>query len=175
MVKESLKLNLGSRDRTLDGYKNIDCDQHPGVDFVGDIADLSRFSDGSVEALRASHCLEHVSHVRTLDVLKEWRRVLVHSGILEVAVPDFARAVEIYRFTGLEDWIQNLCMGDQGYPSATHFAIFDEARLRGLLLEAGFSDVSRVQFFSDSQPNECSNLRSNYDGKPVSLNMLAVK
>lgn len=168
-------LNLGSRNRAIPGFLNMDCDKHEGVDIVGDIADLSRFEDGSVGEIYASHCLEHFPHVKTLDVLKEWHRVLDPQGILYVAVPDFKRTVELYARCGLNDWVQNYLMGDQGYATAFHYSLFDEARLRGLLLKAGFSEASRVENFPIGDPLDCSRNVSNIDMKSVSLNFVVVK
>lgn len=168
------KLNLGSRDRFLEGYQNMDCDPHEGVDFVGNVGDLSLFGSESIEAIRASHVLEHFPHVRTISVLKEWLRVLVPGGILEVAVPDFKRAVDLCR-EGLNPWVENFLMGDQEYKTAFHYALFDEAKLRRCLIGAGFSEASRVVEFQTSDPKECSNKISTFDLKPVSLNMVAIR
>lgn len=175
MIKELLKLNLGSRNRDIPGFKGMDIDQHEGVDFVGDISDLSMFESGSVGEIYASHVLEHFPHTKTLDVLKEWARVLTPGGILYVAVPDFKRAVEIYQKHGFCSWVQNFLMGDQGYKTAFHYAIFDEKKLREQLILAGFSEASRVVEFQVGNKNDCSRMVFSYDNQPVSLNMVAVK
>ena len=66
-------------------------------------------------------------------------------------------------------------MGDQVYATAFHYAIFDEQRLREMLLCAGFSEASRVIVFNNHAPNDCSVQCSDIDGDPVSLNMVAVR
>ena len=175
MIQIGTKLNLGCRNRALEGYQNMDCEKHDGVDFVGDVSDLRLFDSDSVETIRASHILEHFPHVRTLDVLREWHRVLIPGGMLEVAVPDFKRTVELYQKYGLCNWVQNFIMGDQGYKTAFHYAIFDEQRLHDLLLKAGFSEASRVIRFQVSDPYECSNNVDTNERRPVSLNMVAIK
>lgn len=175
MLKELIKLNLGSRDRAIPGFKGMDIDQHAGVDFVGDISDLSRFEDGSVGEIYASHILEHFPSTQTLSVLKEWARVLAPGGILYVAVPDFKRTVEIYLKHGLINWVQNFLMGDQGYKTAFHYALFDEKRLRSLLLEAGFTEASAVDVFPVGDKNDCSRMRFSSDNGLVSLNIVAVR
>lgn len=171
----TLGLNLGSRNRAIPGFLSMDCDQHEGVDIVGDIADLSRFENGSVGEIYASHCLEHFPHPQTLSVLKEWHRVLVPGGKLYVAVPDFARCVELYGYSGINQWLLDYVSGGQEYATAYHYAIFDEDRLSGLLRDAGFADSFRVEQFPIGDPADCSNLVSNFDGLPVSLNMIAEK
>jgi SAM-dependent methyltransferase len=174
-TKTAVKLNLGSRDRAIHGFIGMDCDKHEGVDVVGDISDLSRYADGSVSEIYASHCLEHFPHPQTMKVLKEWHRVLEKGGILYVAVPDFARTVDLYKRCGLNDWVQNFLWGDQIYPTAFHYAGFDEGRLRKLLLLAGFYEVSRVEDFPVGHPLDCSRKVSTLDGKPISLNCVAIK
>ena len=169
------KLNLGCRNRTIEGFKGMDIDRHEGVDIVGDISDLSAFEDGSVAEIYSSHVLEHFPHVRTLDVLKEWARVLEPGGKLYVAVPDFARCVELYQLLGITQWLQDYVSGGQEYATAYHYAIMDEEKLTGLLKEAGFSDSFRVEQFPVGDPGDCSNLCSNIDNEPISLNMIATK
>lgn len=168
-------LNLGSRNRAIPGFLSMDCDAHEGVDIVGDISDLSRFEDGSVEEIYASHSLEHFPHPQTISVLKEWHRVLAPGGKLYVAVPDFQRCVELYGYSGINQWLLDYVSGGQEYETAYHKAIFDEDRLSGLLKEAGFAESFRVEAFPIGDPEDCSNLVHNYDGLPVSLNMIAVK
>lgn len=168
-------LNLGSRTRSVEGFVNLDCDPHEGVDFVGDASDLSRFADGSIPEIFASHLLEHFPHPKTMAVLKEWFRVLEPGGKLYVAVPDFARAIELYEMRGLCEWINRFLMGDQEYKTAYHYSLFDDGKLTKLLKEAGFADVFRVESFPMSEDGDCSNLRSTHDGESVSLNLIAMK
>lgn len=177
MIAEALKLNLGSRDRSMPGFQNVDTDPHPGVDHVMDVGDLYRFQDGSVAEIYSSNVLEHFPHVRTLEVLKDWARVLSPGGILYLSVPDFKRTIDLYHACGgvLNDWIVNFLYGDQGYKTAFHYTAFDFPRLTGILKQAGFSEVSQVDFLPIGDKNDCSNMRSNFDGKPVCLNIIAVK
>lgn len=176
MIETSVEgLNLGSRNRAIPGFLSMDCDAHEGVDIVGDISDLSRFEDGSVGEIYASHCFEHFPHTRSLAVLKEWHRVLAPGGKLYIAVPDFERCVELYQALGMTQWLQDYVSGGQEYATAYHYAIFDEAKLSALLAEAGFSDSFRVEEFPIGDPADCSNLRSNMDGMPISLNMVGIK
>lgn len=169
-----IRLNIGSRGQQMPGYQGIDCDPHDGVDMVGDAASLHMFENESVEEIYASHILEHFSHTKTATVLKEWYRVLVSGGVLRVAVPDFRRAVEIYLAKGLREFVENHLVGDQGYHTAYHYALFDEDKLSSLLKSVGFSDVTRVEQFGLNS-RDCSNLVSTADGKSVSLNLVAVK
>jgi len=171
---ELLKLNLGCNTRIRPGYINIDKDKYPGVDMVSDVSKIA-LDNGSTCEIYASNILEHFSHTRTLDILREWYRLLGTDGILKLSVPDFDRAIEIYHKDGLGDWVVNFLWGDQGYKGANHYCGFNEERLAGLLKQAGFSDISRVEQLPGNQHDECSNLVSTIDKKFICLNMVAVK
>ena len=170
----SLKLNLGCNNRFRSGYINIDKDQYPGVDKVCDVSKID-LPDGCAGEIYASHILEHFSHRKTLDVLREWYRLLEPAGILLISVPDFDRTVELYMVGGLNDWVNQFLWGDQGYDGAYHYCGFNEQRLTNFLEQAGFTDIIRVGGLPGSQPGDCSNLVSNWDKKFVSLNVIAKK
>ena len=172
---ECLKLNLGSRDRSMPGFKNMDIDRHEGVDYIGDVSDLSRFADDSISEIFASNILEHFPHTRTLEVLMEWHRVIAPWGKLYLSVPDFARCAYIYKTYGMSPWLQNFIVGDQGYKTAFHYAIFDEKRLVALCKQAGFSKFERVKFFDFSSKKDCSNNVYTEDLKPISINAVVTK
>ena len=55
-----MKLHIGGKE-VKPGWKILNVQQFPGVDFVGDICDLGQFADGSIDEVYASHVLEHVA------------------------------------------------------------------------------------------------------------------
>lgn len=171
----SLKLNLGCNTRIREGYVNIDKDSYPGVNIVADVFNLPMYEDGVASEIYSSNILEHASHTKTVAILKEWHRILKDGGILKISVPDFDRAIEIYRIHGLKPWVVNFLYGDQGYEGADHRVCFNEEYLTRVLKEAGFTDISRVERLPGCQENECSNNVSTVDGRLVSLNIVAVK
>lgn len=175
MEKRPVRLHLGARDQRVPEFFNVDMEPRPGVDLVGNAENLSLFDDNSVEEILASHILEHFPHGKTVQVLKEWCRVLKPGGLLYVAVPDFKRIVEIYqKIGGVTQYIQDEVMCGQEYPTAYHYSIFDFPWLEAKAKEAGFSEISQVEFFHFGL-HDCSNRVCNIDGKPVSLNCVAIK
>jgi ubiquinone/menaquinone biosynthesis C-methylase UbiE len=80
----SLRLNLGSGNRPLPGYVNVDVRERPGVDVVADAVALP-FEDDSVAEVQASSLLEHFRD--PYEVLDEAHRVLAADGVLVVRVP----------------------------------------------------------------------------------------
>lgn len=173
-LNKPVKVNIGCETRLRPGYINIDRDGHPGVDIVCDAAKID-LPDGCAEEVYASHILEHFTHDQTVPVLKEWRRLLAPEGLLKISVPDFARAMELYSKAGLSDWLVYFIWGDQKSRGAFHYTGFNEQRLTDCLKVAGFSDIIRVDAWPDVGRTEAANLVSNYDRRPISLNMLAKK
>ena len=90
---DQLKLNLGSGDCPIQGYVNIDRK-------TGQEAYPLSYEDRSVDEIRASHILEHFGLREAPEVLQHWVSKLRPGGILKVAVPDFAKIVDIYKNGG---------------------------------------------------------------------------
>mgnify|MGYP006120551271 CR=1 FL=1 len=54
-----MKLHIGGK-IIKDGWKILNIQKNEGVDFVGDISDLSQFNDESIDEIYASHVFEHI-------------------------------------------------------------------------------------------------------------------
>lgn len=169
---QTLKLMLGGRDQRIDGFWNMDVHEGENVDIQGDISDLSQFKDGSVSEIYASHCLEHFPHVRTLDVLKEWRRVMKKGGKVFISVPDMDYIIWYYGIYGLTGWFRNILWGDQGYNEAFHYNGFNFATMAESLCLAEFDDIKRIEVMPYGL-SDCSKLRMSSDGKLISLSVEA--
>lgn len=168
-----MKLNLGCKTTKLDGFKNVDIYPGPNVDIVCDISKLTIDSE-SVDEIYASHCLEHFRREDTLDVLKEWYRVLKPKGVLKVAVPDWDAIVNYYKKSGmLNEMLLDLIYGIREEKYNYHYVSFNYANLMYLLSEAGFNDIEKVTNFG--YVNDCSTLRDHLYGKSLSLNLVATK
>lgn len=169
-----MKLHIGGR-QTRFGWKILNIQPGRGVDFVGDISDLGRFADNSIQQIYASHVLEHVRQSRVLDTLKGLHRVLVDGGNLYVSVPDLdilCRAM-LEPDAPLETRIHLMRMmfGGQVDDNDIHYFGWNEAFMTHFLGLAGFRAAVRVQKFglfkdtSEFAPY----------GTPISLNMIATK
>lgn len=124
-----LKLDLGAGEISPPGYIPM------GHDHGTEIYPLP-YADGTVDAIRASHVLEHFPHSQIPLVLKDWVRALKKGGVLRIAVPDFAKVAVGYLGGAVqptEGWV----MGGQTEPDDFHRSIFDEAKLKRLLSDAG--------------------------------------
>lgn len=83
-----LELGCGNR-RYHPKAVGIDQLDYDCVDVVGDLFEvLGSIGDGTVDAIRSSHCFEHIANVQGL--LDESARVLKPGGILDIKVPHFS-------------------------------------------------------------------------------------
>jgi len=138
-----VRLHLGCGKIDHPGFVNIDALARRHVHYVQEADRLGRFGDASVDLVYACHVLEHFSHLRVPEVLREWCRVLKPGGRLCLSVPDFDRIIHIYQDTGRNmDNILNALMGGQEYPYNYHRVAFTKEYLNGLLLAAGFRRVA---------------------------------
>jgi predicted SAM-dependent methyltransferase len=73
---EPLRLHIGGKEKKA-GWKILNVQAGPDVDFVGNCTDLAQFADGSAQELYASHVLEHLGYKEQLPrALAEFHRVL---------------------------------------------------------------------------------------------------
>lgn len=150
-----LKLNLGSGDCPIEGYENIDRKNGQEVYPLN-------YEDNSATIIRASHILEHFGLNETLKVLRNWYSKLKPGGVMKIAVPDFAKIVDIYK-NGGNNTVGYLC-GGQTDDNDYHKNIFDRKSLTKLLEQAGLYDIKHW----DSEIGDCASL-------PVSLNLQGSK
>jgi hypothetical protein len=152
-----MKLDLGAGRQSPDGYMPL------GRDHGSEIFPLP-FPDSSIDAVRASHCLEHFPHAQIPDVLAEWVRVLKPGGRLRIAVPDFAKIAKRYQ-EGAVQPTEAYIMGGQVDASDFHKALFDEPTLSKLLSAAGLLLIRR---WHSEIEGDCAAL-------PISLNLEGAK
>lgn len=168
-----MKLNLGGRDKPIPGFLTVDMYEGEGVDLRADIGDLKGIEDGSVDEIYGSHCLEHFSHTKTAEVLRNWRRVLKKGAKAFIAVPDFDAMAKLYQQFGLVDFIRNMLYGDQCYELAYHYTAFTFPTLAAALVYAGFEDVKRIKDMPYGL-RDCSANLDSLTRMPVSLNVEAL-
>lgn len=154
--ERALRLNLGARDTTIEGYVNVDRS-------LGSEAYPLDVPDGSCAEIRASHLLEHFSHREVREVLAHWVVKLEPGGRLRVAVPDFEVVARRY-LDGEAIPIQQYLMGAQGDANDYHRCAFDAELLTELMLDCGLERIGRWT----SEIRDCASL-------DVSLNLEGYK
>ena len=81
-----MKLNLGCGDDRRIGFTNIDRAEH-------DLNKKLPYEKNSVDYILASHILEHLND--PIKALKDWRRVTIHTGLIDIYVPHFSHFTSI--------------------------------------------------------------------------------
>lgn len=142
-----LKLHLGCGKIYIPGFVHIDAIDYPHVDHVASIDRLSFIEDNSVSLIYACTVLEHFKRRDTINVLKEWYRVLTPGGTLRVSVPDFEALAEIYnKYDKNLKLIIGPLLGRQNYLYNIHYNIFDFKTLKENLEEAGYKNIRRYDW-----------------------------
>ncbi len=168
---DSLRLNLGGRGTHIEGFKTVDLE--PGSDIETDVSDLSEISAQSVSEIYASHILEHFSHLKTVNVLKEWHRVLKPKAKAYISVPDFDAMIKLYLVEGMNDFVRNMLYGDQIYDRAYHYTAFTFPTLAYCCSRAGFSDVRRI-IGMPYNVKDCSKNIDNLTRRQISVHVEAI-
>jgi predicted SAM-dependent methyltransferase len=173
-------VNLGCGELNHPAFVNVDTSPWEHVHYVHSVDSLPMFQSNTVDLIYCSHCLEHVPHHETARVLKEWHRVLKPGGILKIGVPNLDAVIRFYQENPDKfEEAQWYFMGAQTYPANFHYAIFNEASLKGLLEAAGFGQVR--PWTHDEAPelliDDCSRtlLQSRNGPIALSLNMQGTK
>jgi len=169
-----MKLHIGGED-PKEGWKILNIQQKPHVDFIGDISDQSQFGDQSIDEIYASHVFEHVKQSLVLQTLKGIHRVLKTGGKLYVSVPDMDILCHLFinpTVSGEVKWhVMRMMFGGQVDPHDFHYVGWNQVFLWDFLKEAAFSSAERVGSFglfddtSDFAPY----------GSTISLNVIASK
>jgi len=152
----AVRLNLGGGDVQIPGFVNID--RKTG----GEVYPLA-YADGSVDEIRASHVLEHFSHLKVVDVLKDWVRALKPGGRMRVAVPNFEWVCQKY-MAGEQINVEGFVMGGHVDDDDRHGVVFDKDLLTAVFKTVGLENVT--PWISELQ--DCASL-------PVSLNLQGYK
>ncbi|MGB3203568.1 MAG: methyltransferase domain-containing protein [Crinalium sp.] len=174
---EPLRLHLGGKEPHPD-WKIVDIEPRPEVDYVMDASNLSLFESNSVEAIYASHILEHFYYNldnEIINTLKEWHRVLQPGGHLFISVPNLKTICSLYLTPNLPPSdrfdLMRVLFGGQVNIYDVHKVGFDVDILARFLKEVGFTQYLEVEEFDLF--NDCSSLR--FLDTLISLNIVAEK
>lgn len=144
-------LEIGSGEEAVMRPENVHLDTRglPGITYVQDATDLSNIKE-KFDKVTSKHCLEHISWRLVPQTLKEWRRVLVKGGVLEIEVPSALHAARILlgdterKLDGEPDFefFNRITFGHQDYAANYHCCLFTSGMLVELLKQAGFRNIS---------------------------------
>ncbi len=175
VVDEPLRLHIGGQ-RAQAGWKILDIQRGPHVDYVGHCGDLTTFRDHSISEIYASHVLEHLGFVAELPrALREFHRTLVPGGAVRISVPDLTVLCELFIDPALDFverfQVMRMMFGGQIDAADFHRSGLNEEFLRDYLLDAGFIDITRTRNFGLFDDTSSMTFRD----RPISLNLSARK
>ena len=70
-----MKINIGGESKK-EGWKILNVQKKPDVDFIGNINNLDQFENECCEEIYASHVIEHIDQKTVLNTLKGINRIL---------------------------------------------------------------------------------------------------
>ena len=135
------RLNLGCGTDRRDGYVNVDFNAFYKPDLVADVRDLGMLPSAYYEEIVAQDVLEHLPRAATPRALREWNRLLVPGGSLELRVPSIEALMQLFAESGTfarHEELAQCLFGTQAYDGDYHHAGFTKVLLEGYLERAGF-------------------------------------
>jgi predicted SAM-dependent methyltransferase len=170
---DELRLHIGGIEPRT-GWRILNVQPGPHVDFVGSCTDLDQFADGSVAEVYASHVFEHLGYQAELHrALGGIRRILRPGGCLRVSVPDLEILCRMFVHPALGPdarfHLMRIIYGGQMDPYDFHKVGFTLEFLGHFLAGHGFRDIRRIaahDLFDDTS-------RLVLFGQPISLNVIA--
>ena len=170
-----MKLHIGG-EQVKEGWKILNIQKKDGVDFIGDISDLSQFDDDSIEEIYASHVFEHVIQKKIKSTLIGIHRVIKENGKFYVSVPDMNILCKMFLEPKIPPKVKTqvlrMMFGGQVDDFDFHYFGWDYTLLESYLLDCGFKKVEKVKSFSLFDDTSDYAPFSNI---PISLNVIAYK
>jgi predicted SAM-dependent methyltransferase len=145
-----MKLDIGSGD-TPQGEGWMTVDLHRPADFRTPCWRLPVIG-GSVMSIYAGHLLEHLTDDELTKSLREWRRVLIPMGTLEVVVPHLSMVCRQYLAGGADADIAYRALFGQDGPGMRHVRGFEPDTLNDALTDAGFEGMLIEEFNDYGSP-----------------------
>jgi predicted SAM-dependent methyltransferase len=151
-----MRLHLGSGEKYLEGYINIDFPEGehsvmtPKVDQYADIRTLT-YPEGTVDEIRSHHLFEHFSRAEALKLLTHWRTWLKPGGLLVIETPDFTTSAALFvTATSMKRKFQlaRHIFGSQEASWAIHKDYWDKEKFQFVLGEFGFTDIKTRTYYN---------------------------
>jgi predicted SAM-dependent methyltransferase len=169
-----MKLHIGG-EQPKNGWKILNIQPKPHVDYIGDISDLTQFQDEMFDEVYASHVFEHVKQQNIQTTLFGINRILKKGGKFHVSVPDMDELCQLYLNKVLnfeQRWhVMRMIFGGQVDPFDFHYVGWNFESLNAYLLNSGFNQVEKFNSFGIFNDTSDFAPYGNY----ISLNLTAIK
>jgi predicted SAM-dependent methyltransferase len=172
-----MRLHIGG-EKIKEGWKILNIQKMPGVDFIGDITDLSQFDNESLEEVYASHVLEHVGINKIASTFNGIYRVLKKGGKFYISVPNLDTLAQLFvKVTEGKDKqaIMMMIYGGQTDSHDFHYIGYWPIFLFAILKNAKFKKYEQVEFFNIFDDTSSLTAQTLNGPIPISLNVIAYK
>lgn len=138
-----IRLNLGSGNKIIEGYVNVDARDLPAVDIVAQLSDLP-FKEGTIDEILSEHVIEHFTNAQLQNELfPYWKRLLKPNGVLRVIFPDFDAMLLDYQSGEISfSQLAQVVMGGQDYLLDYHYSLLTPERVMEMLEKAGYRNIT---------------------------------
>ena len=115
-----MKLNLGSGNRNIDDFINIDAVKQTDNTVVGDILNLE-YKNNSIEEIHSEHVVEHFDKNELDKFFYECSRLLITGGRLNIIAPSIVSAIDSY-INGVNDidWLDRFLFANHTHQYDYH-------------------------------------------------------
>lgn len=171
-----IRLEVGSGVNPYPGYVHLDA--IPGMPELNILCDMQvekiPVADQSCAEVLANHVIEHVSWRGVGKMVKEWARVLIPGGVLNLRTPDLEficrsylegkttpewpedeHAMKlVFGQVGPAEWANIKILSGQDNEYNFHKVCFDFGMMKSLLERNGFKDIQRATWEKKHSPGE---------------------
>jgi len=172
-----MRLHIGGEE-IKEGWKILNIQKKSGVDFIGDITDLSQFDDESVEEVYASHVLEHIGMAKIQSTFDGIHRILKKGGKFYISVPNLEILTKIFVQVPEGEGkykIMAMIYGGQTDSHDFHYFGYWPSLLFSILSNAKFKRYERVEFFNIFKDTSMCTVNTLNGAIPISLSVIAYK
>ena len=161
-----MKLNLGCGNTKLPGYVNIDVEASNKPDEIWSIKHTFPYVEKSIDEILLLHTIEHIEKRYHRSILSECHRVLIDSGVLYIAYPEFITCAQYYieNKRGQREFWEATIYGRQIDKSDYHVSLMNTPDFVILLKEVGFEELT---IKIEKPPNEINTIIKAIRGKPM--------
>lgn len=119
-----------------------------------DLARSLPFRDKTVDVFYSSHFLEHLFRSDAERLLREMYSALKVGGLVRIAVPDLAHAIELYGKGKAREMLENyFFVNDRSSYLAQHKYMYDFDSMQAMLAEVGFRNIRRCNYQEGAVPD----------------------
>jgi hypothetical protein len=141
------KINYGCGETKFKDYINIDIEEKVNPDLILDLRQRPfPYEDESIENIICSHNIEHIEFRFWDTIFSEFHRVLIKTGSLILAYPEFAICAKnfIENYKGMKEYWRATLYGRQLYLGDYHVTPVVTKELIAILTTHGFRDINVV-------------------------------